>query len=852
MGNGIIDSDLKSLIKTENSKELQFKIKQLQEFTKNLKAQLKVSEAKKKFETVERENINELKWKVTSQNKTTTSALANSRDTSRSSANITSLITSENNIFQENNNLLPAALKEIIGNDTLIFQCLANSRNRNWNPIVEKLSESSEKLSMMSVNDLRFQFIPYIRNLSFENIERLDNMLMERCRSHKAGHDAEVTRFPMAFFECIFKNLLDSATTASNTKENYEYVLQFFDKLLGRYDKSLETYGADGLLKKFKLNNVIMGHCITYIARMGALAEYNVMNKYLAKFSQYGIQPNRNNYTTLIKFSIDKKNYAQAWDFFDTMKFLSVKEHAPDEKTYYSMLLICNEEANYAKAIDLYNELKDLYDNAKSSKTNKVFPFHIDSSSKDLQPSIKTLSLMALILAKSSRDNIISEGKSGSLRLLGWKYIHEICDRKDVQVAEAPSTTLSRYDKDSGDTLNNLDSFYVLKAMMALASYDGDVGLARALYFKYVSKIKITGSTKINLDPSMFNLLMHSYSRCRFDHIPVLLGYEEGSKLRSQILSNVDYTGRTLEEANSKVILPPFLPKAEILTKEEILMESRALWQFHVERMYENSDTIQIDYEKDIEACKKISTDFESFKFNMFALITNWKKLSHVDDNLLNTKNLCTFLNTAISMDDLREYLLRLRTFSYEEPQLDVMLKREWDNYSQNIIPSFTGKSTDSTFVNTENIKQHNRYDMFSMRYRILQQSEIYLLSMKAAVHFKNLDLGKDIWKKRGGYRKTWAFKNDPNWKKNDEIFAVSVVSFFTELGYLTDAMSVIMSSKKYINWSYPMVKKLHQALLEIEDVHSIEILLDITNNKKDLYEQKLQEIGKSLEKLKL
>lgn len=75
---------------------------------------------------------------------------------------------------------------------------------------------------------------------------------------------------------------------------------------------------------------------------------------------------------------------------------------------------------------------------------------------------------MARVLASSSSNAVVSEGKSDSLRLLGWKYLHELEDKN-----------LYRHKKD------DLNLFL---AMMALAAFDGDIELSRALYYLFIAK----------------------------------------------------------------------------------------------------------------------------------------------------------------------------------------------------------------------------------------------------------------------------------------------------------------------------------------------------------------------------
>lgn len=785
-------------INPQDSRALEFKVKQLQEFTRNLKEQFKLAdnstkklEAEKELTTSKPEDdekrADELFGRLESP----------IVDKKLSQPNLSTLILSAEN--KQLKKLIPNEIRKRIDDDGFLLASLVDKDNQNWNDIISKLYTTEKRLLDIGMSVISSGLLNKVKNLSYENIEKLDLMLLET-------KNGDTTGFNRLMYETLLLNLSNLIPPASSKDDK---VISKMKQLLERYDESKKIYpNTPSKMTQFSLNC-----CLKYSAK---LISFENMEYFLSKFKKdYGITPNRENYTTIIQFYVKFGVSKQAWNVFDTMKFLS-KSHAPDVTTYNSVLHLCDRERDYAKAIDLYEEMLD----------------------KQLQPSIQTLNIMAKTMARASADNVISEGKADSLRLLGWKYIHSLEDTFN-------------------HTKHETHFYHTLEAMMALAAYDGDIGFARALYYKYTtSKYKEIvryrkGKTnpqniwQAALDPQLFNLLLLAYANFRPNKLPLLLGYEKGIKLRRNILNSVDYAGRYDLDDEIKVQLP-MLPIADMNQPWQILAESRALWQFNLEfgGYYNLRDTPKgFDTAKLKEIISKTTT-LDDLKFNLLHQISQWK-IQLVNHCILNPKSLTTFLTIPIKNGDKIEFMLRLKEFTFQQHELDDRIEKVYNSLKL-IEPQVESNSDEKGLLLAQTELDENVIWFASMKHKIVAKNYIYELMMKAASAFKDVEISQHAWKSRGEYRKTELFQRmDPSKRiESDTQFATLMVQFFTRQNMLTDALAIVMSTRKYIDWKYHMVKGLHESLVRLEDQRSISILLDIVNKKSsvELLEEKIRD----------
>ena len=781
-----------------NSKELEFKVKQLQAFTRNLKDQIRKADKIKEIVNTDNNSIDE------NQLNADVGALFESLSLSSSTDDKGQLPCQQENQITDlssfiiastktqANKLLPAMIGERIQDDKLVIKFLVDESNQNWNPIVSKLYESDRQLQDIDFKDLKASILAKIKNLSLENIEKLDEMFLSNINN-------DITKFNTTMFECMFMNLSSIKNNKVQSNESDGVVLKM-KQLLERFDKAA-VEGTSTTMTQFILNR-----CLTYSSSQ---KNFDDMNYFLVKFKSYGITPNKENYTTVLQFYYKLGISKQAWDIFDTMKYLS-QSHSPDVTVYNTMLLFCNKEKNYSKALDLYNEMV----------------------AEKLTPTTDTFNIMAKTLATASRDSFTSEGKSESLRLLGWKFIHEIEDNSGSNFA--PRT---------------------IESMMALSAYDGDIGLSRALYFNYVTSMYKETVKRWNgprderniwknvLNPQLLNYLLLAYSKHKPQRLPLLLGYDNGIVLRRNIINSVDYSGRSVFDDDVKIVLP-LLPVSDINKPWEILAESRALWHFNLEfggviDMKQNPiDSLTKDKILELVSSSK---SIEEFKFNIMHKVVQWKE-QLINHRVLNPILLNTYLSIPLRLGDEKEFLLRLKEFSFQQHDLDEHISKIFNDRSiESITDDVSVKSNelDSELIIKETNDKYATFISYitSMKHKILTNCAIYEIMMKGASTFRNSSLATYSWEERGKFRKTASFQQLATKKRldSDSKFATLMVHFFTNQDMCEDALHIVMSSKKYIDWDYSMIRSLHKKLEEIEDHKSISILLDIINKKSSL-----------------
>lgn len=790
-------------IRESDSKALQFKLKQLQEFTRSLREQIKLADSRSENDT---SNLNHGTDKgIISEE---TREIFNDLISSSTAPSLPSEADNLSSIIMASrtgtpNKLIPRGLRERINDDQFMMASLIDSSHQDWNGIVDKLHCSGSGLKGIPMKELKQFLLPKANWLSYRSIEKLDEMLLER-----VGGD--ITKYNLPMYECMFHNLGKLKPMKFD-----DLVFKKMRELLERYDASRELLSKDS--PKFELSQYVLSSCIKYASNS---LSFENMNFFLAKFKDdYSITPNRENYTSIIQFYTKTGLKKQAWDAFDTMKFLS-KSHEPDVVTYNSVLHLCNKDRDYARAIDLHQEMID----------------------RNLEPTAQTLNILAKTLARASGDPITSEHKAESLRLLGWKYIHEIDEKYRSNHREIPF-------------------HHTLEAMMALAAYDGDLGLTRALYYKYTTQkykqLKTSGPGSVDnrkvwqiaLNPKLFNYLLLAYSRFDNASLPLLMGYEKGIKLRRNIMNSVDYSGRQDADSVTGARLP-MLPLIEMSQPWQILSESRALWQFNLE--YGGINNLREKpagfSEEALMNMRSEAKSLEDFKVSVIQMIAKWKA-DTINHQTFNTISLNSFLTIPIKIKDKKEFLLRLNNFCFQQHEFDSVVEQIYgkglairgnDGLSktdnETVIPSKEGEFGDSLSY------------IESMRHKLMANCATYELVLKAAIAFDDVELSTKAWKDRGAFRKTLAFTSlslEERTKRDSE-FASLMVNFFARQGMFADALGIIMTSQQYIDWNYNMVKALHTGLLEIDDQKSAKIVLEIVNKKSPIakIEEQIMELN--------
>ncbi|SMN20961.1 similar to Saccharomyces cerevisiae YGR150C CCM1 Mitochondrial 15s rRNA-binding protein [Maudiozyma saulgeensis] len=763
----------------QDPKLLEFKVKQLREYTKRLKERLRTFDTNKirdeeitdPYNAPKNDIADTLLNSFTSKSVRETNSINIPADPVHTSQTLSDLIDTVSTHQIEK--LIPEDARKIVDNDTLVLKSLLNKKNINWNLIVTQLISDRDSFLTLSAETINNWLISGVTSLSFKNIKKLDERLQEWTKQRS---------IPMSpgMYDCLlrmYSKLTPQRTSAAeNADENM--VIQRIEDILKRMDDSAI------IPNEFNLTA-----CVTYCSK---LKNFKTMNHFLEKFqTEYGLTPNKHTYTKIIQFYDELGLEDRAWNTFDTMKFLS-KSHKPDIFTYNMMLHICDKQKNYSKAIDLFYEIEE----------------------EKLTPNHSTFVTIAKTLASSSGDNIVAEGNAASLRLLGWKFISKMFEYED-------------YDS--------------VASMMALAAYDGDITLCRALFFKYTmseftskseSDPNISNAWKKSIKPILFNYLLLSYSKFKPDYVPLLVGWPEGAQMRRTILNSVDYTGKASGTRN----VLPLLPLRNLSSTDHILAESNALWKFVLANGDFTQHTSSLTQELDGEILQKLTeqpTTFEDFKFNVLHVIGKWK-MKYMNNFLFNHRCLVSYLSIPLRLNSATEFWERLDTYTFKESEFDDKLLDIF--YETKLLESETiqpENTTSKQIIRISSMEKHAEY-LASIGHKILYDNSTFDISMKGATKFNNLERAKKEWIDRGKYRKTENYMKLDETKKSklDSEFAKIMVNFFVSQRKYDEAMSIVLTSKRNIRWKYGMVKNLIKGLESIEDERNVKILLDILNRK--------------------
>lgn len=670
--------------------------------------------------------------------------------------------------------------RELINDDDFLAKYLIV--RKDWNPVVDNLLAQEERLLQLSSAKIGTIFSSAIYNLNWVNILKLDQFF---CRYY----GTDLHKFNPKNYDCLFSNI---GQLEPKRSEKVLHGFKFridndpsFDNYLpvNKINELLERYALIAKSQDSQSQNRILHYCLNYVCK---LYDIKSVNKILTLFkSRFHLLPNRTIYSKLILFCNNLKLYDKATNLFDTMKFLSM-EHQPDINAYNAILHVCEQTKDYPKALDLLQEMKE----------------------KNLVPNGYTISKIVKLLAKSSQNNISSEGKKEMLRLIAWKLL---------------LPTLNK---------NKLSS---IENIMSLAAYDGDVNLCRALYFQYTMKqfVEIQ-PTCVNdqiawskaFNPILFNYLLLAYSNWQNYKIPLMTMFAEGDKYRNDLLNEIDYIARSHQDCS---IVLPMIPLMEINNPNDILLESNALWHFHLNIAQTTKDylSVSIDWKNNkLLKIKQNSSTVENFKSKLFTLLKEAGS-NEINFSIFNYKCLNTYLTIPIKLGSLEEFEKRLDTYTIDITDLNEIFEKLYKD------------PTDEKLQN----------ELIQSKHKLLVNCWTYELMMKAAIKFKNSNLAQRTWKMRGKFRMTNIFLNLPKNERvgNDSKFAKITLDFFVETREFQDALKVVISSKYFVDWKYQDVKNLYTALAELEDEDSLYNLKNAISKK-----NRIKKLDKEIEELSI
>lgn len=267
----------------------------------------------------------------------------------------------------------------------------------------------------------------------------------------------------------------------------------------------IEKYVDD--IKAANKNKLPRDTCEILIKVYGKNNDLDKINSIVEEMKRRNLKIGSEVYTNILQTMVYKaKNHKDAVSLFDTMNFLSV-DMKPKTDAYHHVIVSYVNNKEIEKALDLYQEM--------------------------LQSRIP---INQEILVALSRGCISRK----HLKAKAWDFMFEI------------------YENNWTPTLETLE--YILY----LASEDGDLPLARALY-KHLSSINATNKRN-------FTFLLIGYYKTNHQGILNLFSHPKGATFRANLIF----------KSHGLPTNVPFLPVVELNTPEQIMAESKAIWTYNL------------------------------------------------------------------------------------------------------------------------------------------------------------------------------------------------------------------------------------------------------------------------------
>lgn len=429
------------------------------------------------------------------------------------------------------------------------------------------------------------------------------------------------------------------------------------------------------------------------------------MNEVILEMKELGLQLSPTVYTNVLSTCVYKtRDHKQAVQFFDLMKFLA-GSMAPKTREYQDIIVSYVNNDDIERALDLYEEML-----AQKLEFNQNI-------------------MVALARGCMSREQ---------LRFKAWDFIFEI------------------YRSGWEPTVNTLEY------MLYLASKDGDLALARALY----QQLNHSDATS----PRSFSFLLLAYARCsvgkdisEFQPLAIT-AHEAGRNFRRNILEKIDLSP-SMENPKQAI---PYLPKITLSTPEEALAESSAIMAH--------------------------------------ALM--------VHPGHVNVESVTTFLNVAAQLGSLDDFIDRYEEFTF--------LDRTGISETRMVIEPEILESVDVSLITdgpsaTKSPIMSQVVEGRQSSFKMPRNTITYLIALKAAGKHRNYIFAQKIWTERGTYRKSAAFKelSKEQKEKLDFSFASAMVNSLTEMKLLDDALAILISTEYQFKWTWKQLLQLYKAAAE-------------------------------------
>jgi len=308
----------------KEAKELEEKVKQMQEFMKDLKAQIKADQEKKIQETFKdiAKPVEEDAGDVEVIYDELLGDGSGEKDqlllgSSKESDNEKSISLFDQPARGIN---LPTSILSRIGDQVVN---LVSKDNLNWDAVIEDLYYNKDGFIGIKKSNDSFKFLEEITvgKLSSKSLQLIQEMLVDA----KIKNNSRVIDFFMKHYAALGS-------------------IQF-----------VEAFYQQALQEGIKLNKYSYGHMIKVYTKNLNLAK---INEVLRAMQINKVEPGLVIYTNVLQLCVKLKDSKQANDVFQMMKFRS-KETQPDIKAYNAMLELSFKENDIYKSFDLYNELKD-------------------------------------------------------------------------------------------------------------------------------------------------------------------------------------------------------------------------------------------------------------------------------------------------------------------------------------------------------------------------------------------------------------------------------------------------------------------------------------------------------------
>lgn len=364
----------------------------------------------------------------------------------------------------EASSLLPAAITERVGRQA-IMQHISAANHQDWKALVSKLQETG--LSGVAEED--FSKLVYKVPLD----QRADVLPQLHEMAWEAG-------IPLS--KLVYDNTMAGYAHRGDTKTVRAFMEQMTADGL---EPDAYTYGH--LLKS-------LGKHKDLVSSVKALREMQLAN----------IAPTLPLYTTLLQTCIKAKDYNQAFEVFDMLKFLGTNVH-PDCEVYNSVIFAAAKTNNLERAMDLYREMQN----------------------NGVQPNVDTYATMIYTCSRNEK-----------LHVRAWETLIEMYDR--------------------GIEPNRK----ILNHMLYLCGSTGELSFARAIFRQLCTNIETYP------DSFSLTCLLKAYANYKPGFFSPVLSTAVGPKLRAAFFFNTDIAARVKADITPPLLPAPMLSSvAQVLAE---------------------------------------------------------------------------------------------------------------------------------------------------------------------------------------------------------------------------------------------------------------------------------------------